>query len=155
MPNPTSVTQFVSPIVRGDSPVHRGVVIHERSHLGGGPVYSAADGAVVLGAGWGSTATFAVAASSYDGFGSLTITSSGASQAQATATVTITFKGGAFRAAPRFYVIRNGGTGGATSGTSSVASSTTTASFICPILPVAANTYQYDWTLLPIDEPVT
>jgi hypothetical protein len=129
-------------------------VIHERSQSGGGAVFTTTDGAVVLGVGWGGTATFAVAAGSYDTKGTLTVTASATTPAQATATVVITFKGGAFRVAPKFYVVRNGGDGGATIGAGEVASNTTTASWKATVIPVAGSTYTFDWVIVPVDEPV-
>ena len=147
------VTQLVSPTVRGDSPAFQGRVVHARSHLGGGAPLTTTDTALVIGAGWGATPSFAIAAGSYDTFGTVTVTAAGGTYVQATATVTLTFKGGAFRVAPKFYVVRNGGTGSGLITPSSVASNTTTASFVAGIVPTAA-TYTFDWVIVPVDEPV-
>jgi len=53
-----------------------------------------------IGAGWGTTGDFTVAAGSTEQRGSATITAGGASFAQATATFTITFPGGTRPYAP-------------------------------------------------------
>lgn len=57
-------------------------------------------GDVAIGAGWGTTATKAILATSNDQRGRITVTASGASFAQATATVVVTFADGAYTAAP-------------------------------------------------------
>jgi hypothetical protein len=147
------VIATISPTVRGDSPVFQGRVINQRSFLGGGRVLTTTDTAVVIGAGWGGTASFAIAAGSYETRGTVTVTASATTPAQATATIVLTFPGGAYRTAPKVYAARNGGTGSALI-TPIVASTTTTMTLTASIIPVAGSTYTYDWIIVPVDEPV-
>lgn len=147
------VTQAVSPTARRTDPTFMGRVIHDRSFLGGGTPLTATDTALALGAGWGGTASYAIAAGSFDTLGSVTVTASATTPAQATATITLTFVTGAFRTAPKGYAARNGGTGSALI-TAIVATTTTTLVLTASIIPVAAATYTFDWIVIPVDEPV-
>ena len=111
---------------------------------------SAATTAFALGAGWGSTASVALATGSNDQAGVVTITSAGTGQAQATATVTFTFTDGAYAATPRTAIINllsssNAVTeGGCTSG----AVTTTALSWTHSVLPVATKTYKYAYLVV-------
>lgn len=105
---------------------------------------------IALGAGWGTTATVAIAAGSNDQAGVLTVTSSGTGQAQATANVTITFADGAYAAAPRgFIVVLLSSSNAVTEAQpTNGAVSTTTASWRHSVLPVAAATYKYSYAVI-------
>ena len=114
-----------------------------------GTALSAADTAFALGAGWGTTATFAVAAGSTDQRGIITITSSGTGQAQATANVTLTFKDGAYAATPVAIVTLQSSSNAVTeSQPTQVTQTTTTASWRHSVLPVAAATYRFAYVVI-------
>jgi len=114
-----------------------------------GTNHTATDAAWALGAGWGSTATFAVAAGSTDQRGIITITSSGTGQAQATANVTLTFKDGAFAGAPFATVTLQKSSNAVTEAQPTEVTQTTTAlSFRHSVLPVAAATYRYSYVVI-------
>jgi len=141
----------LSATVRGDSPVVRGHVIHGRSVDGGGAPLTTTDSAVVLGAGWGGTATFAIADGSFQTKGTITVTASASTPAQATATIVLTFDP-AFLLTPKAYAARNGGTGSALI-CPIVACTTTAMTLTACIIPVAASTYTFDWIVVPSGHP--
>jgi hypothetical protein len=97
---------------------------------------------VALSAGWGTTATFALAAGSNDSRGSMTITSNGSGQA-ADPTVTITFQDGAWPSAPFASVTVNGGSQPSVPYT--VTTTTTTMTITFQGTPVAAQTFTFTW----------
>jgi len=112
---------------------------------------SAADTALVLGAGWGTTATFAIAAGSNDQRGTVTITSSGTGQAQATANVMLTFKDGTYAGAnaPTVLVTLQKSSNAVTEAQpTEVTSTLTTLSWRHSVLPVAAATYRYSYIVV-------
>lgn len=112
---------------------------------------SAADAAVVLGAGWGSTATFAIAAGSNDQRGTITITANGSGLAQATANVTLTFKDGTYagsNAPTPIVTLASSSNAVNESQPTQVASTLTTVSWRHSVLPVAAATYKYTWAVI-------
>jgi hypothetical protein len=116
-----------------------------------GSALTAADSAFVLGAGWGTTATFAVAAGSNDQRGTITVTSSGTGQAQATANVTLTFKDGTYAGAnaPTVLVQLQSSSNAVTEAQpTQIASTLTTMSFRHSVLPVAAATYRYSYVVI-------
>lgn len=116
-----------------------------------GTALAAADTAFVLGAGWGTTATFAVAAGSTDQRGTITITSAGTGQAQATSNVTLTFKDGTYAGAnaPTVLVtLQRSSNAVADAQPTEVTSSLTTASWRSGVLPVAAATYRYSYVVI-------
>lgn len=99
-------------------------------------------GDYVLSAGWGATASVAVATGSRDSRGRITVTANGAGLA-ANPTITFTFKNGAYGAAPFAIVKRNGGTGATTEPT--WATATTTLTMTWPGTPVAGLTYIFEY----------
>ena len=115
---------------------------------------AAADTAIVLGAGWGTTATFAVAPGSNDQRGVVTVTSSGTGQAQATANVTLTFKDGTYALLVASYVptlivsLQSSSNSAAEPQPTNVAATLTTATWRAGALPVAAATYRYAWGII-------
>lgn len=114
-----------------------------------GTALTATDTSFVLGAGWGTTATFAVAAGSTDQRGIITVTSSGASQAQATANVTLTFKDGAYAATPVAIVSLQSSSNAVTEAQpTQVTQTTTTLSWRHSVLPVAAATYRFAYVVI-------
>ena len=116
--------------------------------------FAAADAAVVLGAGWGTTATFAIAAGSNDQRGTITITSNGTGQAQASANVTIAFKDGTYGSVVGAYVpqfealLQSSSNGPAEPQPTNVTNSLTAPTFRAGALPVAAATYRYVWKVI-------
>lgn len=114
-----------------------------------GTAHTAADASWALGAGWGTTATFAIAAGSTDQRGVITVTSSGTGQAQATANVTLTFKDGAYASTPFAIVTLQSSSNAVTEAQPTQVTSTTTAlSFRHSVLPVAAATYRYSYVVI-------
>ena len=84
-------------------------VIGKRLVPVGAAAYAGADAAIVLGAGWGSTAAVSGAIGT-DGAHSFTVTSNGTGIA-ANATIAITYKDGAWGLSPLFLSMITGGTG--------------------------------------------
>lgn len=105
---------------------------------------------VALGAGWGTTATVAIAAGSNDQAGILTVTSAGTGQAQATANITITFADGAYAAVPRavIWTLLSSSNAVTESQPTQGAVTATTASCRHSVLPVAAATYKYAYLVV-------
>lgn len=106
--------------------------------------------AFALGAGWGTTASVAVAAGSNDQRGIITITSAGTGQAQATANVTLTFVDGAYAATPGSLQLTLLSSSNAVNepGPTNGNVTTTQASWRHGALPVAAATYKYTYTVI-------
>lgn len=114
-----------------------------------GSALSAADTSFVLGAGWGNSATFAVAAGSTDQRGIITVTSNGTGQSQATANVTLTFKDGAYASTPFALVLLQSSSNAVTEAQpTQVTQTTTTLSWRHSVLPVAAATYRYAYAVI-------
>jgi len=114
-----------------------------------GTTYSTADSAVVLGAGWGGTASFAVLAGSTDQRGQIAVTASASTPAQATATITITFKDGAYASTPFAYAMLISNTQGVTElAVPQVAVTTTTLTLTYNVLPVATKVYTFRWLVV-------
>lgn len=107
-----------------------------------GPDLVAAD--VVLGAGWGTTATKVIEAGSNDMAGRITVTSAGTGQAQATATIAVTFKK-ALDAVPVVIACRGAGTAALTVFPKVIAVSKTGFTIVSNTLPVAAETTEFDY----------
>lgn len=102
-----------------------------------------------LGAGWGTTASVAVAAGSTDQRGRITVTSAGTGQAQATATVTFTFADGAYVAAPFALVELTDNTNAVTEAQPTAkATTTTTLAWTHAVLPVATKTYTFTYGVI-------
>jgi hypothetical protein len=104
-----------------------------------------AAGDYALSAGWGNTASVAVATGSNDQRGTITITSAGIGQA-VNATITLTFKDGTWTTAPFALAKQEGGTG-VISDCTEVASATTLIITFTG-LPVAASTYIFTYIVL-------
>jgi hypothetical protein len=118
-------------------------LIHRRTVLSQGTALVAGDFAIS--AGWGTTATKTVGANSRDSGGNITIGSAGTGQA-ANPTITLTFKDGAFGAAPRALVVRNGGVTLASVPTWTTTTTTLVITFNGT--PVAANNYGFEWLVV-------
>lgn len=113
------------------------------SHDGMQTEHVAADYA--LSAGFGATASVAVTAGSNDSRGRITITSAGAGQA-ANPTCTLTFKDGAWPNAP-FVIVRRSSFGSQPTVNFSWTTTTTTLVMTFVGTPVAAETYQVDFSV--------
>lgn len=101
-----------------------------------------------LGAGFGSTASVAVAAGSDDRRGQIAVTAAGSGFAQATATVTLTFKRGGYAAVPFAQVTVVSDTSAA--GETAYAQATATTLVIThQVLPVTAKVYTYTYFIEP------
>lgn len=103
--------------------------------------YSAADTAIALSAGWGTTATVS-AASGVDEALTFTVNSSGTGQG-ASPTITITFKDGTFTNPPVVVVVRNDATSPVGAPPHTVTSTATTATITFSGTPVAGSSYLY------------
>jgi hypothetical protein len=102
-------------------------------------------GDFALSAGFGTTASVAVASGSKDVRGAITVTSAGVGQA-ANPTITLTFKDGAFPAAPFAVVARAGGSQRTVPvEVTTVSTTQLVATFLGT--PVAAETYTLSWTV--------
>jgi len=103
-----------------------------------------------IGAGWGGTATFTVAAGSTDQVGSITITASATTPAQATATVTLTFADGAYASAPFGFVELAAPPADAVTfgGPINKACTTTALSWTSSVIPVADKIYKYSYHVI-------
>lgn len=106
-----------------------------------GPSLQDAD--VAISAAWGSTATRAAAGREFHG--KVSVTSSGTGQA-AGATITVTFPGGALPAAPRVFLRQSSG-----GDLAARVTSVTTTQFVVTVAnaPVAANSYEFEFVVLP------
>lgn len=93
-----------------------------------------------IGAGWGTTGTFVVAANSTEQRGQVTITASGASFAQPTATVVMTFPGGTRPYAP-FAVADATNDNSIDTGRVKCVTTTTTLTMTHSLLPVDTKIY--------------
>lgn len=114
------------------------------SHDEAGPDLAAAD--VVLGAGWGNTATKVVEAGSNDMAGRITVTSAGTGQAQATATIAVTFKR-PLGFVPVVVAGRGGGSAVNSVFPKVTAVSETGFTIVSNTLPVAAETTEFVYTV--------
>lgn len=103
--------------------------------------YSAADTAIALSAGWGTTATVS-GASGTDEALSFTVNSSGTGQG-ASPTITITFKDGTFTNAPKAVVMRNDSSSPVTAPFHTISTTATTLTITFVGTPVAGNSYSY------------
>jgi hypothetical protein len=103
-----------------------------------------------IGAGWGGTATFEIAAGSTDQVGTITITASATTPAQATATVTLTFADGAYAAAPIPFVVLAAPPADALTfgGPINQACTTTALSWVSSVVPVATKIYKYNYCVI-------
>lgn len=113
---------------------------------GAGPAIVASD--VVLGAGWGGTATVAVTAGSNDQRGEIVVTASATTPAQATSTVTLTFKR-KFAATPFAVVVQSANDEAAVvQPPRDIVVTETTLVFKSSVIPVAAKIYKYQYIVL-------
>lgn len=101
---------------------------------------AAVAGDFVLGAGWGGTATRAVATGSNAQRGTLTVTASATTPAQATATVVFTFPDGGYASAP-FGLVNVTSDSAIDEGHVVVVNTATTSTWTFSVLPVATKIY--------------
>lgn len=104
-----------------------------------------ATGADIVLAGFGATGSVALAVGSTDARGRFTVTAAGAAPANP-ATATLTFRDGAWPQAPFAIVAMNGGTGVQAAPTWVL--TTTTLVITYPALPVAGQTYTFEYLVL-------
>lgn len=105
-----------------------------------------AAGNFALGAGWGTSPTFALTTGSTDQRGTFAITAK-ATPAQATATVVITFADGAFASAP-FPMVSVTSTSSIDEGHVVVTTTTTAATLTFSVLPVADKVYTFHYQMV-------
>lgn len=106
---------------------------------------------VVIGAGWGGTATAAIRSGSTDQRGVITITASATTPAQATATVALTFADGAYASTPPYYSITLLHSDNAVAEPNSfqvTACSTTALTWTYGTLPVATKVYAFAYAVI-------
>lgn len=120
------------------------LIFASRLHANGGTPLQASDFA--LSAGWGTTASVAVA-NGTDQRWRIVVTSAGTGQG-ATPTITLTFRDGPWPAGTRCVVVRNGGSGSTMNPSWSGQPTGTGLVITVSGTPVAAATYAYDCIMI-------
>lgn len=121
-----------------------------RGRVSSGDAKAAVAADFVIGAGWGGTATLALATGSTDQCGRFTITASATTPAQATATIVHTFAGGAFDFAP-IALVTTTNTNSIDTGHVTCTTTTTAATYTFAVTPVAAAVYTFNY--LYVEKP--
>jgi len=130
-------------------PQKQGSKISDAGRLDGTNGTAVTSANFAIGAGWGGTATFAIASGSTDQRGRISITASATTPAQATATVTLTFVDGAYAAAPFAVVLLGDNTQAvAEVGATDVETTTTTLAWTHSTLPVATKVYHFTYIVV-------
>lgn len=107
-----------------------------------------ATGNVAIGAGWGTTRSFAITAGSNDQAGQIVVTASGASFSQATATITITFADGAYPSTPRCVLITTTNDNSIDTGHATYSVTTTALTITFSVLPVDTKIYKFNYLVI-------